>query len=226
MENIMIVTLEDYLRHINGFSDVFFYRGLSDISYDLIPAAGRFGIADESTQKQFEQQLLSDFRLKAPLYSDVSPENDLEWMILAQHHGIPTRLLDWSFNPMVALFFAVENAKETDAVIYESYKSSGQLNPVSYSDIFSEAVFTQIIPNRTLNRYAHQESLFTICPKPSQPDYTKIYRKFVIPCESKKLIRWKLRRIGITRAFIYPGLDSLAHDIVEVKKLEYAPYFS
>lgn len=85
MNDVTISSLEQYITEIAGFSDVLFYRGVSDIRYDLIPLAGRFGITDEQTQIQFEKHLLTDFIRKAPIYIQNSPSNDLDWMILAQH---------------------------------------------------------------------------------------------------------------------------------------------
>ncbi|MFA6101379.1 MAG: FRG domain-containing protein [Victivallaceae bacterium] len=221
---IEIKSLEEYIDGIVGFSDVLFYRGLSNISYELIPSAGRFGIKDEKVQKQFERTLFNDFKRKAPIYNEKTPINDLEWLILAQHHGIPTRLMDWSFNPMVALFFAVENNHDVDSCVYESFLSNGLTNITSLDAIFGKEKFAPIIPNFTNIRYRNQESLFTLHKSPSIPDYSNISKKFIINKKVKQIIRWKLRRIGITKSFIYPGLDSLAYDILETHKLSFKDY--
>lgn len=66
-----------------------------------------------------EYKLLNNFRNKS--YAQVQPSDFTSLVVLAQHHGIPTRLLDWSLNPLVALFFAVRSQKDADGKVYVAY---------------------------------------------------------------------------------------------------------
>jgi hypothetical protein len=71
-----------------------------------------------------EGELMSAFRHRAPPFVRELPRNEFELLFLMQHHGLPTRLLDWTENPYVALFFGLENErleeaqKETDSVVW------------------------------------------------------------------------------------------------------------
>jgi len=104
------------------------YRGQKDISKTLLPTLGRYMPAylerglDEETAKQklfgAERQVMRIFRKQSAAYLGYMPDGWELWSI-AQHHGIPTRLLDWTLSPLVALFFAVEEERWTgDSVVY------------------------------------------------------------------------------------------------------------
>jgi hypothetical protein len=101
----------------SGFAKAWF-RGVTDVRYELVPRILR----NDNAKHEFD--LTKKFRLLARGYGP-TPETDRldEWLFLMQHHGAPTRLLDWSENPLVAAFFAAEHAAteinvDRDAAIY------------------------------------------------------------------------------------------------------------
>lgn len=61
---------------------------------------------------------LFDFRDSVRMHSRWHLTHDFEWLALAQHHGVPTPLLDWTTNPMVALFFAACDSPESADAVY------------------------------------------------------------------------------------------------------------
>jgi hypothetical protein len=91
------------------------YRGVCDARHKLLPKVGRL----KNYSKTTENQILLLFKQYAFPYLEYDLNSDWEWLATAQHHGLPTRLLDWTNNPLVAAFFAGENEEQkTDAAIY------------------------------------------------------------------------------------------------------------
>lgn len=111
-----VSTLADYIRIIAAVSainkdllngDSIVYRGMADSKYDLLPGLARIN----KPEHDMEATLINDFLTRRPdAFSGLS---DFDILAKMQHYGLPTRLLDFSTNPLVALYFACDSNKKT-----------------------------------------------------------------------------------------------------------------
>ena len=92
------------------------FRGLSDQDYHLASSLQRLG----GKYAELERHLMRNFRKYAGLHEAAFDYSDWQWLTLAQHHGLPTRLLDWTMSPLVALHFATWsiNRYDVDGVVW------------------------------------------------------------------------------------------------------------
>ncbi|MDQ4076008.1 MAG: FRG domain-containing protein [Chloroflexota bacterium] len=122
---------------LGRFRSPYAFRGMADAAYDMMTSLMRLG----NGYKELENSILRTFKRYARRYIDVDDDSMWNWLALAQHHGLPTRLLDFTFSPYVAMHFATENLEKynEDAVIWcVNYEESTDYLPEKLSRILRE----------------------------------------------------------------------------------------
>jgi hypothetical protein len=120
--------------------------------------------------------------------------------------------LDWTRNPLVAAFFAVEEEFDGDSTIYV-YKNGEYLNTKNIIDPHDHVSVNKFAPRHVTPRITAQAGLFTIHPNPKIPFEEEDIDKLII----KKIFRKDLKRIlskyGVHRATLFPCIDGIANYI-------------
>ena len=101
----------------------FFYRGESKLEYKLLPSVFRKNKGANGKEVYLSQHseidILTDFMTEAAGFiNNLSVDDMFRWVEYAQHFGVPTRLMDWTSNPLVALYFACSSSSAEDGRVY------------------------------------------------------------------------------------------------------------
>ena len=218
-----IRSVSEFLDAINS-EDNIFYRGQADYLWGLEPSISRINKPDFCYDmllrnwKGVEDYLIREFKNFSVPYLTTEPKNEFDWLIHAQHHGLPTRLLDLTTNPLKALFFAIENrdAWAQDGSVY--MMSPKSISPNTENIHLGNQI--QFLRSAHINeRIAAQEGAFLLYPLDKSSldkfgDVKNIYvnnlTKLKIPSERKPIFERELNKLGINHRTIYPGLDGIS----------------
>lgn len=189
------------------------FRGQADPDWPLTPKAGR-GVYAEKDDLLY----CRGWQRRAARFLDMT-KFPSEWhiMMMAQHHGLPTRLLDWTWCPLVAAFFAIAEERESNAALYAfRFNDVVDEDRTRVRDVTTVALLrsTEVVP-----RVSSQFSLFTVHPNPSQPLTADTLpegcalERIVIEKTGQADLLLDLDYYGINRATIFADLDGLSEHI-------------
>lgn len=185
------------------------FRGVSSPAHYLVPSIGREAVYGVYKLAQ-EQRLFAEFKNRAISLITDPRFDDWDWLAYAQHIGVPTRLLDWSVNPLIALYFALESDADTDRVVY-AVKYSKYIHEVDHRNTspFENAKEGRFTAPLAFDRIRAQRGIFTIHPHPTKVFHPVGLKSFRIGRPLVKDFRKRLFKYGIDHWHVYPDAHGL-----------------
>lgn len=218
------------------------FRGQADARWSLSPSVHR------GYSAQQERYLTNEFRVRArSRYVECPLSNDYPgWLALMQHYGLPTRLLDWTYSPLIAAFFSVhpeyapvENETGHDACVWvlaaDKLNESQGFEPLIFP--LDAASYEPLIVPAFKNRQEHgtvgvamalehdariqlQQGAFTVhssrTPIDSLEDSETWLRKFTIKNADIRAFFEELNLLGIRQFNLFPDLSALTRELKSI----------
>jgi len=216
----------DFIRKKCKPDDVLF-RG-QPVDKPLLPKLARLHLKGPTLA--VEQQMMKEFKRRVGPLLSTQPKSNWDWLAIAQHHGMATRLLDWTLNPLAALWFAVkrspmkEKGKVYPGVVWVLVPKPSDYAFASVKENPFKVDRTKIFrPKHIAARLVTQAGWFTVhkfmktqdrfIPMESNKAYSSKLTKLQIPAQRFSEMRFELDRFNVNVASLFPDLDGLCTHI-------------
>jgi hypothetical protein len=224
-----ISDVADIMRHFDGARRLLF-RG-QNVDMPLLPRIARIAQAKSIARddlEQIERRMLDRFRKECvPFIRGRAPANPWEWLSVAQHQGLPTRLLDWTASALAGVWFAVsadpKAAGGAGVLWVMNVPDEYERSPTEADDPFAFKETFVFQPFHLDQRIVSQAGWFSahkfsdrlgkFLPLTRIGHFKRNIRKFTIPAERFGSLRRELRLMGVTQAAMFPDLSGLCADI-------------
>lgn len=179
-------------KKIDRYRHSYLYRGLNDGGYHLQTSLYR---NCKEKQWDLEKSMLRNFAKYASMDDPLLKESIWRQMIIGQHHGLPTRLLDWTYSPIAGLHFAtisdnLSNLDKKDCILWRiDIEELNSLLPQKYQDIlkkenanlFTTDMLTKVVSDLTIyDQEMKDESLVLLEPHSIDQRIINQYSYFLI----------------------------------------------
>ena len=215
---------DEWSKIVTRESSITVFRGQRK-DYKLLPSISRNNIPQNILHH--ERELIDKFKKEAVPCLHLLPNSEWDWLVVAQHHGLPTRLLDWTYNIHIGLWFALDGSEKLG-----SNPEVWALNPEKKDIIESLEKSRPYAGSRTklfqpkfeIPRVRAQQGCFTSFR------YVQSSKNGFVPLQQNKYLRKRLTRVriashvaheikeqlaalGYTKEFLFPDIDNVAKRI-------------